>query len=186
MSDNIEILPLTENHWSDFETLFGKSGCGGCWCLWWRVSNKEFSKLGKDGHKESMRTLVHQGGEPGLIAYVDEIPAGWVAVAPRTEYHRLSTSRLFAPVDDQPVWSIPCFFIRSKFRGQGLMHLLIAAAVDYAKAHGAKIIESYPYEPNKLANPLSIYTGVPSAFESAGFVEVARRKENRPVMRKTI
>lgn len=186
MTQQIDIFPLTETRLLDYETVLGKSGCGGCWCMWWRVPNKEFTTLGKEGRKEGMRTLVHQGVEPGLIAYVDQVPAAWVAVAPRADYLRLRTSRIFASLDEQPVWSIVCFFIRTKFRGQGLMHPLIDAAVDFAKAHGATIIEAYPFEPEQQANPLSIYTGVPSVFESAGFTEVARRKSNRPVMRKTI
>lgn len=182
-----EILPLTPERWADFEALFNtNANCRGCWCMWWRVPNKEFNTLGKDGLKEAMRTLVHRGVEAGLVAYVDGIPAGWVTVAPRVDYVRLSTSRMLAPVDEQPVWSIPCFFIGKNFRGQGLMNALINAAVSYAKAHGAEIVEAYPVQTDKQAYSTSIFTGVASAFESAGFVEVARRKPNRPMMRKSI
>lgn len=183
----MEILPLTPERWSDFETLFNSNAvCKGCWCMWWRVRNKEFGALGADGLKDAMRTLVHRGVEAGLLAYIDGIPAGWVTVAPRADYVRLSTSKLLAPVDDQPVWSIPCFFIHHDFRHQGLMTKLTNAAVDYAKAHGATIVEAYPYEPDKKTGPADIYTGVVSSFESAGFKEVARRKATRPIMRKTI
>ncbi|MBA4383211.1 MAG: GNAT family N-acetyltransferase [Anaerolinea sp.] len=184
---NTEIIPLTPEKWIDFETLFNSNAvCTGCWCMWWRVPNKEFSTLGKDGLKNAMRTIVHHGVEAGLIAYIDGIPAGWVTVAPRADYVRLGTSKLLAPVDEQPVWSIPCFFIHHNFRHQGLMTKLIEAAVDYAKAHGAEIVEAYPYAPDKKSGPADIYTGVASSFESAGFVEVARRKATRPIMRKTI
>jgi GNAT superfamily N-acetyltransferase len=183
----IEILPLTPERWTDFETLFNTNAtCSGCWCMWWRITNKDFNTLGKTGLKESMRTLVHRRFETGLIAYVDGAAAGWVTVAPRDEYVRLSTSRMLAPVDDQPVWSIPCFFVHHNFRHQGLMAQLIAAAVEYAKAHGAKMVESYPYESDKKTGPADIYTGVVSSFESAGFVEVVRRKPKRPIMRKVL
>lgn len=184
---NIEIVPLTPERWTDFETLFTSNAvCTGCWCMWWRISNKDFTTLGKDGLKEAMRTIVHRGVEAGLIAYIDGNPAGWVTVAPRTDYVRLGTSKLLAPVDDQPVWSIPCFFIHHNYRHQGLMAKLITAAVEYAKSHGAKIVEAYPYDPDKKTGPADIYTGVVSSFESAGFDEVARRKSTRPIMRKSI
>ncbi len=184
---NIEILPLTPARWLAFEKLFlSNATCTGCWCMWWRIRNKEFNTLGKDGLKEAMRTLVHRGVETGLIAYVDGTPAGWVTVAPRKDYIRFETSRYFYPVDDQPVWSIPCFFVHHDFRHQGLMGQLITAAVDYTKTHGAKIVEAYPYDLDKKTGPADIYTGVVSSFESAGFVEVARRKPTRPIMRKEI
>lgn len=183
--EKIEVFPLTPERWDDFEVLFGKNGAGwGCWCMWWRLPNKEFVELGKEGRKNAIRTLVHQGVEAGLIAYADGVPAGWVTVAPRSEYLRLKTSRILAPLDDLPVWTIPCFFVPSKYRRLGLMSHLIHAAVEYARSHGAAIIEAYPREPDKDVNPLNIYTGVSSVFISAGFVEVARRKPNRPVMRK--
>lgn len=183
----IETIPLSPERWSDFEKIFNSNAvCTGCWCMWWRVRNKEFSELGKDGLKEAMRTLVHRGVETGLLAYVDGVAAGWVTVAPREDYMRLSTSRLLSPVDDQPVWSMPCFFVHHDFRHQGLMLIMIEAAVEYAKAHGAEIVESYPYETDKKTGAADIYTGVSSTFKSAGFVEVARRKSTRPIMRKSL
>ncbi len=183
----IKILPLTPERWVDLETLFGPSGaCMGCWCMWWRVRNKEFNLLGREGLKNGLRTLVHQGVEAGLIAYVDGIPAGWVTIAPRAEYVRLETSRLLAPVDDQPVWSMPCFFVHKSYRGKGLMRVLIQGAVDYARTHGAKIIEVYPFESQGQTSTMNIYTGVVSAFRDLGFVEVERRKSNRPIMRKDL
>jgi len=182
-----EILPLTPARWTDFETLFNSNAvCTGCWCMWWRVSNKEFNTLGKDGLKEAMRTIVHRGIEAGLMAYIDGNPAGWVTVAPRADYVRLSTSRLLAPVDDQSVWSIPCFFVHHNYRHQGLMNQLISAAIEYAKEHGAKMVEAYPSESEKKTGPADIYTGVVSSFKSAGFEEVVRRKATRPIMRKIL
>jgi GNAT superfamily N-acetyltransferase len=182
-----EIVPLTPERWADFEVLFNSNAtCRGCWCMWWRITNKDFTTLGKEGLKEAMRTLVHRGVETGLIAYVDGVPAGWVTVASRADYVRLSTSRLLAPVDDQPVWAIPCFFVHHNFRHQGFMSQLINTAVEYARVHGAEIVEAYPYDVDKKAGPADIYTGVSSIFKSAGFEEVARRKPTRPIMRKEV
>jgi GNAT superfamily N-acetyltransferase len=181
------ILPLTTERWPDLETLFGPSGaCMGCWCMWWRVRNKDFNQLGREGLKNGLRTLVHQGVEAGLIAYADATPAGWVTIAPRSQYVRLATSKLLAPVDDQPVWSMPCFFIHKSYRGKGLMRVLIQGAVDYARTHGATIIEVYPFESQSQTSTMNIYTGVVSAFRDLGFVEVERRKPNRPIMRKVL
>lgn len=184
--EKVEILPLTPERWADFETVFGPNGgWAWCWCMWWRMSNKEFNGVGKEGRHEAMRTTVQAGVEPGLIAYADGVPAGWAAVAPRADYPRLQTSRLLAPVDDQPVWSIPCFFIHRDYRRQHLMEHLIEAACQYAKDHGAKILEAYPLDVHEKVRSNNIYTGITAVFEKYGFEEVVRR-EGRPVMRKIL
>jgi len=181
-----EVFPLTPNRWQDFETLFGPNvGCAGCWCTWWLLTNKEFSSINGVERKETLRTLVQQGKEPGLLAYLNGIPAGWVAVAPRTDYLRLNNSKKFAEVDDQPVWLISCFFINRKYRKQGLMEKLTAAACEFARSKGVPLIEAFPKRAAAKASPLSIYTGVDSVFLRQGFVVVAER-EDRPIMRKTL
>jgi GNAT superfamily N-acetyltransferase len=70
------------------------------------------------------------------------------------------------------------------FRRQGLSLRLIQAAVDYARSQGARIVEAYPIEPKKDNAPdFYAFTGMASTFRKAGFVEVARRSETRPIMR---
>ncbi|MDZ4158799.1 MAG: GNAT family N-acetyltransferase, partial [Anaerolineaceae bacterium] len=61
---------------------------------------------------------------------------------------------------------------------------LIKAAVNFAARNGAKLVEAYPIEPKKDGYPaVFAYTGLASAFLQAGFVEVLRRSETRPIMR---
>ena len=183
----IEFHPLTADRWADFEYLFGPNGaCAGCWCMWYRMSHKEYKESGKEGHKNAIRTLVQSDAEPGLLSYADGKPVGWVTIAPREEYIRLKTSRILAPVDDLSVWSIPCFFIHKDYRGIGLLEKLIKAAVDYAQTKGAKIVEAYPYETEKRMSALSIFSGIASTFRRTGFDEVERRSEKRPIMRLTL
>jgi GNAT superfamily N-acetyltransferase len=180
----ITYFPLTPERWADFERLFGPNGaCGGCWCTWWRLSQAEFTKKTWDEKKNAFRTIVQSGKEPGILAYVDGLPVGWAALAPRNEYPRLDRSRVLARVDDQPVWSISCFFIDKHYRRLGLTRGLITAAVEYARAHGAAIVEAYPIEPNESSDSGSLFRGVAATFVEAGFVEVARRSAHHPVMR---
>jgi GNAT superfamily N-acetyltransferase len=96
----------------------------------------------------------------------------------------LSQSKVLAPVDAQPVWSIVCFFVAKSHRKQGLMLPLIIAAVDHAAKRGAKIVEAYPMDPYKRLGGVSAYVGITTIFEKAGFTEAARRSEHHPVMRK--
>jgi GNAT superfamily N-acetyltransferase len=87
-------------------------------------------------------------------------------------------------VDEKPVWSVVCFFVAKPFRQKGMSIAMLKAAAEYARKKGAKIVEGYPIEPKKGKMPdVFAYTGLVSAFKQAGFKEVLRRSETRPIMR---
>ena len=182
---SLAIKPLTPRRWGDFEKLFGERGaCAGCWCMFWKLPNKEFQSLAYDGTKAAQKSIVESGHTPGLLAYAGTEAVGWIAVEPRGEYPRLSRSRVLAPVAAQPVWSITCFFTRRDYRGKGVTVALLEACIDYVAKRGGKIVEGYPIEPKDGKLPAAFaYTGLASAFRAAGFVEVTRRSATRPIFR---
>jgi GNAT superfamily N-acetyltransferase len=152
--------------------------------MWWRLTRSEFERKKGAGTRRALKKIVESGKVPGVLAYAEGKPVGWCAVAPREAYSTLERSRVLAPVDDQPAWSVTCFFVARPFRRKGLTVELLRAAVEFARRKGAKIIEGYPVEPRKGAIPdVFAYTGLPSAFRKAGFVEVLRRSRTRPIMR---
>jgi GNAT superfamily N-acetyltransferase len=181
----LDYRPLTTANWADFERLFGSRGaCGGCWCMSWRLARAAFNQ-GKGGaNRSAMRALVEKGDEPGILLYKDGLAVGWCSVAPRTEFVALSRSRVWAPVDDRPVWSISCFFVAKEHRNQGLSVELLRAAVTFAQSRGARIVEGYPQELDGGPLPASFaWTGIASAYRKAGFKEALRRSEKKPIMR---
>ena len=181
----IRCAPATASRWRDVERLFGEKGaCAGCWCMWPRLTGAEFGRGRGAGNKRALHRLVAAGARPGLIAYRGGTPVGWCAVAPRAEYRRLERSRVMAPVDEQPVWSVVCFFVDRSARGAGVTTTLLRAAVEHATRRGAAIIEGYPHDPagERLTDTFAWF-GLAAAFRRAGFVEVARRSSTRPVMR---
>jgi GNAT superfamily N-acetyltransferase len=179
--------PLNPERWTDLEKLFGKRGAtGGCWCMWWRQTRAEFSRMHGEPNRMAFKAIVESGIVPGLLAYVDGEPVGWCAVEPRGSYPTLDRSRILARVDEKEVWSVPCFYVAKDFRGRGLMRDLLTAAINWAGRHGARIVEAYPVESGSKLPDSSIYTGAVPVFRAAGFVEVLRRSERRPIMRKTI
>ena len=188
MVPGIRCFPATAARWRDIERLFGDRGaCAGCWCMWPRLSSAGFTRGRGAGNKSAMRRLVRSGARPGLIAYRGGLPAGWCAIAPRAEYARLERSPVMAPVDDRPVWSVVCFFVDRSARGAGVTTALLRAAIEHARAGGARIIEGYPLDPGekRLADTFAWF-GLASAFRRTGFKEVARRSPTRPVMRYTL
>ena len=180
------IQPLTPDRWDDFVTLFGPHGAmGGCWCMYWRREGAWQAKNG-DENREKMFTLVDGGSVTGLLAYSGEQAVGWVSLAPRPDYAALARSRVLAPVDDQPVWSIVCFFIHRRWRKKGVMRALLRGAVEYAAAHGAQLVEAYPMDKEGKVDDISSYMGIIKPFLDEGFVEVARRSEHHAVVRKKL
>ena len=193
----LEFHPLKPARWTDFETLFGPRGaCGGCWCMWWLIPHPQFNRQKGETNRQAIKQLVESGRVPGLLAYaLDQstgrissagqiVPVGWCALAPREAYVALESSRILQPVDDQLVWSVVCFYVARPYRRQGVATALLSAATEYAREHGANILEGYPVEPKKGQAPdVFVYTGLASTFRQLGFVEVARRSETRSVMR---
>lgn len=183
-----QVVPVEADRWDDLVRLFGRRGAhGGCWCLWWRVPHAEFETLTALQRRHRLRRLTAGDRPPGLLAYQEGEPVAWVSLGPRQDFSALQTSRLFAPVDERPAWSVVCFFVRRDRRRQRWMHRLLRAAADYAESHGADWLEGYPVDcGERTLTGYAGYTGVASTFRREGFEEVARRRGDRPMMRRRL
>jgi len=184
------VKPVTKDRWDDLVELFGPSGAySGCWCMFPRLTGAEFSANGNKGNKAAMKKIVARNEVPGLLAYAAGKPVGWISVGPRPVFGRIERSPLFKAVDDQPVWSVVCFFIHRDFRNQGVGKSLLQAAADYARSKGARLLEAYPIDTKGKHwehGEASIFMGTQTIFERAGYKVVARRKERRPMMHKKL
>jgi GNAT superfamily N-acetyltransferase len=155
--------------------------------MWWRLTRSEFNASKGEGNRRGMKKLVGAGVLTGILAYEGERAVGWCSVAPRSDFGALARSRVLAPVDDAPVWSVVCFFVARDRRHSGLTERLLDAAVRSAKAQGARIVEGYPVEPGPAGTADAFaFTGLASVFVRAGFSEAARRSPRRAVYRKLL
>lgn len=197
MTGELEFHPLTPKRLPDLASLFEQGGDPkGCWCAWFRVRGMSFTKASPADNRavleKAARTDARRGRAPGLIAYRDGEAIGWVSLAPREDFERLEHSKVLARVDEKPVWSIVCFVVGRRARGQGVANALLAAAIDYARDHGATLLEAYPADTTGGRIPsANAYMGTVSMFDRAGFKEVERRQANgsvrpRPIVRRAI
>jgi GNAT superfamily N-acetyltransferase len=182
---DLQFQPLTMDRWPDFEALFGPQGAyGGCWCMWWRSTRREFAQRGNEGNRQAMKALVQSGQIPGIMAYHQGQPVGWCSVAPREQYGALERSPVLKRLDDTSVWSLVCFFVADDYRGQKVAKSLIQAAVEYVRSQGGQVVEAYPTQPDDGRLPtVSSFMGVPAIFERAGFEECARPSKRKVIMR---
>lgn len=181
----LAVRPLTRDRWDDLVELFSRPGGSivrGCWCMYYRRSGPGSHGVSDKVNKRALKSLVDGGTVPGLIAYRDRRPVGWISLGPREDYPRLERSPVMKRVDQKPVWSIVCFFVDPKERGQGVTRALLRGAIDYARSQGATLLEAYPVD--KKARSYPDWFGAKSMYDRAGFKEVARRKETRPLVRR--
>jgi GNAT superfamily N-acetyltransferase len=184
----LEVHPLTADRWDDLVDLFGPSGASsGCWCMFWRRRSRDMEGLWGAPARAALRELANAGPAPGLLAYRDGRPVGWCSIAPRGAYPRILHSPVAKPVDDQPAWSVVCFFIRVGERGRGVASALLDAAVGYAEAAGAEAVEGYPIDAERgRRQNAEMFVGSAAMFRAAGFAEIARRRPTRPIMRREL
>jgi GNAT superfamily N-acetyltransferase len=186
-SHKLSVRELSEDTWSDFESVLGKNGgARGCWCMHWRLSIDEWIKGKGEGNKRAIRKLAKQRPTPGVVVYRESTPVAWCALGARGSFPRLERSPMLASIDDKPVCAITCIYVHRKHRGDGFLPPILEAVCDYAAAHKYEVAEGYPIEPRdgRRAGADTAMTGIASAFLAAGFSEVARRKSDRPIMRR--
>ena len=179
----LTVRPLTPDLWPQLEELFGKVGaCNGCWCMYWRIGSA-YSARPRDENKRAFKAVVIKGPPPGLLAFADDLVVGWAQVTPRASLPGLERGRFTQRVDEVPVWSLSCFYIRRGWRGKGVMTALIAAAAKFAKDAKAPALEAYPTKTSTRRSNAGMYTGIASSFSRAGFKTVAAPARHRPTMR---
>ena len=195
---DLTIAPLTPERIPDLARLFDQGGDPKwCWCTWYRLRNADFSAGGAERHRAALERATRDdaavGRGPGLLAYDGGEVVGWVSVGPREDYERLAHSKSLYPVDDQPVWSIVCFVVGRRARGQGVARALLDAAVTYARDHGATRLEAYPVDvpEGQRISSANAFKGTLTMFERAGFEVVARRQASpsgtpHPIVRRAL
>ncbi len=178
------VRPLTVDLWPQLEELFGPVGaCAGCWCMYWRIGSA-YNQRPREENRKSFRAVVKKGPPPGLLVFDGDVAVGWVQVTPRASLPKLATARFTRAVDDAPVWSVSCFFVRKGYRGKGVSKALIDAAIGFAKKNKAPALEAYPVKSDgeKISRP-NMYTGNASSFAKAGFKTIGANAPHRPIMR---
>ena len=186
MAADFTIAPLTAEHWPALEGLFGPSGASnGCWCMYWRLGPR-YRDRPREQNKSDLRHLADSDQPPGLLAFDGGTAIGWCELAPRSELGWLAHARFLQPVDDLAVWSVPCFYVRRTHRGRGVMGALIDAAVRTAASAAAPALEAYPVDTTAHNHTGNLFPGVASAFAQHGFEVVARRRPDRPLMRRDL
>lgn len=190
--DGILIQPITKARLKDFEALMKTNGItGSCWDIWPRRLNaagaarhaywKAKGVSVSEGNRRDIATIVRAGKPVGLLAYRDGEPVGFASVGPRVGYPRVDTSKTSPPVDDLPVWAVPCFYVHRAHRAGGVTTALLRAAVEYARKEGAPAVEGYPRSDDAArVSAESAFFGTEAMYRRAGYRKVRGVRKDLP------
>lgn len=192
--DALEVRPLTPDTFGDLAALFEEGGDPKwCWCMFFRARGRDWSNSTGEQNRAELHALADRPGiAPGLVGYVGDRAIAWISLGPREDYERLAYSKILAPVDDTPVWSIVCFVVSRRARGRGVAAAMLQSGIEYARRHGATMLEAYPADTGDgRRRAADIYQGTLVMFERAGFEVVERRQWNqstpvRPIVRRSL
>jgi GNAT superfamily N-acetyltransferase len=187
---DLKVWALTPSRFDDVVDLFGSRGDPSwCWCQYFLTTGQDYG-ASSDDNREALRAQAARRPRPGLVAYADGRPVGWVQVGPRPGYPRLTGNRALNRVsgedmDDRGVWAVTCFVVRVGARRRGIGAALLDAAVTAAREAGAHTLEGHPVDVAVRGRAASadLYHGALSTFLAAGFTEVGRTGPSRPVVR---
>ena len=173
----VKIRVATPARWGDIASLFERPGPRGgtpipsqCWCQYWHTRGREYWDRQGAANRGRLEEQLRDRVAPALVAYADDQAVGWCRLGPRDSFERLVHSKKLAPVDDEPVWSVVCFYVDPSAKRQGVASALLEAAAGLARERSASILEGYavrPRHPN-----IDSYTGYLPMFQAAGFERV--------------
>lgn len=180
----IEVVPATLDRWPDIARIFAGHGERGCWCQYWRQSSSDYRSGAPGSREANLHDQVEHGPPPGMLAYLDGEPVGWLGLWPRERMERLVRSRTIPRIDELAVWSIVCFEVRVGYRRKGVAQALLNGAIAFAREAGVPALEAYPVDPEGSRVDVTFgYVGFTPMFERSGFRRVlatAARSDRRP------
>lgn len=176
----IEVVSASGDTWHDVEHLFGRAGASnGCWCQYW-ILGADYTRRERSQNQRDLSQQIRDRNA-GLVAYRDGEAVGWARFTPRSELDwlldRFSTYD-FGPED---AWSLSCFFVARKARGEGVMTQLIEFASRWGRDHDT-VIEGYPIDTGIDGATRNVFPGVLQAFLGVGFIEQGRLGRARAVV----
>jgi GNAT superfamily N-acetyltransferase len=191
----LTVVTANQASWADLQAIFSTADPGRCYCQAYKIRDCDWKSVSREERQARLRAQTNCGdpratSTTGLVGYLGAEPVGWVAVEPRTAYLRLRYVRTVwsgrqEDKEDAGVWAVTCFVTRTGFRKRGITYPLAAAAIGFAREHGARALEAYPMStvPGKEITWGELHVGSRQVFADAGFTEVSRPSPRRVVMR---
>lgn len=194
---DVQVVPASPERWPDVVAVFGVRGDPSwCWCQYFLTTGSAYGESARRNKTALKHQVCNTGPQaPGLLAYDDAEPVGWLQVGPRVDFPRVVHNKAAAKVTGEGetegthVWRTTCFVVRVGHRRRGVARALLHAAIEFASAHGAHVLEGHPVDVSARAGKqpsAGLFHGVLSTFLELGFTEVGRTGPSRPIVRRPL
>ena len=188
---DVIVKPLAPDLLDDFLHFFDNIAFSdnpewmGCYCHFYHFAGdmEQWGKATKEQNKSATKMLIKDGTMNGLLAFIDNEPAGWCNVNSKDVYEKIPINSESEDIPDGKIASIVCFLIAPSHRRKGLSRKLLKHAIKTLKEEGFAWIEAYPRK-GDLSDAHS-YHGPVSLFDSEGF-KVVFEDEDFLLMRKSL
>ena len=190
MSTDVDTHPVGPDELADLAQLFeAHRSTRHCWCMAFCATRTQFATgWFNGGNRRRFEHLATRGSTPmGILARRADKPVGWCACGPWSRYGRASRpqgtiarSRVLAATAN--AWLVPCVFVETTSRGQGVAHTLLGAAVELARREGASAIDGWPLA-RTVQGSADAFLGREQLFDDLGFTCIERPSPGRVIMR---
>lgn len=197
MIDELTVEPLRPEHADRLARLFAEDASA-CYCRYWHFGGDknawlERCALRPDENEAELREALAAGLDEacGVVAVLgDARIVGWMKVAPVAAVTKLYDQRLYRglPVlggDRTGVFAIGCALVHPDFRRRGVARALVAGAVRFAPAWGARVLEAFPRRAPEGAHDADLWMGPEAAFLANGF-RVVHEIGPYPILRREL
>jgi len=188
---DVIIKPLTPDLIEDFLNFFDNIAFsdnpdwGGCYCHFYHFAGnmEQWGEATKEHNRDATKTLIKEEIMKGLLAFVNNEPAGWCNVNSKDVYEKIPVDNESEDTLKGKIASVVCFLIAPDYRKKGVARKLLNHAINMLKEKGYAWIEAYPRK-GELSDAYS-YHGPVSLFDSEGF-SVVKEDEHFLLMRKSL
>lgn len=184
---SIHTLPFAGEqpaHVDGLAALFVAANCP-CYCRYWHFTGDKndwqkrcFVDEG-DNEAELRAAAAARSDEAlGVVAFDGDTLVGWAKVAPAdvvTKFYEQRYYRGLTVLRERPtdgVFTVGCLLVHPGWRHRRVAHALALAAVDLARARGARSLEAFPRRTDSTVSDEQHWMGPESAFLHAGFEAV--------------
>lgn len=74
---DVALHPATADRFEDALAVLRSGGGAACCCQYWRISSSKYGRSTVAERCTSLRVQTENTPAPGMLAYVQELPAGW-------------------------------------------------------------------------------------------------------------
>jgi GNAT superfamily N-acetyltransferase len=164
------VRPLAAATWDAFAELVERNNgvFGGCWCIGFHPERGQKGISHRAVKEDRVRT---DRAHAALVLDADGVAQGWCQYGDPEELPAIKHKREYLKdAPPWPDWRITCFYVDTRYRGQGVARAALEGALDQIAQAGGGLVEAIPeVTVGREAPGRFLYSATVELFEEYGF-----------------